>query len=88
MDHLEVKKAFGKKMGSNLQYEKGYSGNIRTWDEIHKYVEGLFIGTRTYFEGTLNGSYFTQKRHITVGLIVPGYRENPIPVPLRSCFFK
>lgn len=51
-------------------------------------VSGLFIGTRTYNQGTLEwigpdeGNAWRTTGTLEVGLIVPGPRLNPVPVPI------
>ena len=51
-----------------------------SWDK--RSVEGIYIGWRTYMNGILDVVDYVFKRDqsIKVALIVPGPRQNPIPV--------
>lgn len=69
---------------------KSGSGSwVNYWKSISKTVEGLFIGTRTLYDGVLrwtdyDGTYFQPTHHFEGGVLVPSKRGRPIKFPLDA----
>lgn len=89
MTKKEAKENFGKWVKSPVRFEKRFvTGTDSTqWTIIEKPVMGILIGTRTYQNGNTDygeGCHFTMTSCFEVGLVVPGWRNNPIPVPLKE----
>lgn len=93
MTKQEAKEAFGKRAESKVRMERRYvSGTIHDsnrWVSVPNPVRGVFIGVRAYWDGQYiveSGiQYFKQTEIVTVALIVPGWRNKPVPVPLGEC---
>jgi hypothetical protein len=67
--------------------------HIHRWEPIPIKNEGLFIGTRTLYNGEVEwaedtGSVFSPKSHFTAALVVPGPRRKPILVPMDAVKIK
>jgi len=63
--------------------------HLKYWARLPVKNEGLFIGTRTLYDGEVEwtegtGSVFYPKSHFTAALIVPGPRRKPILVPMDA----
>lgn len=89
MTKKEAKKAFGKRVKSPVRFEKRFvnGDDDRQWVIKKNPVVGVLIGTRTYKNGNTDygeGCCFTMTSCFEVGLIVTGWRNKPIPVPLKE----
>ena len=67
-----------------VQCAKGWRKVWYAPDWLKKSVNGIYIGFRTYQNGTVTwdeeGTYFTADEWIKVALIVEDARQKPIPV--------
>ena len=91
MTKQEAKDAFGKMVRSESRLIRRHlgDGNL-VWSREKIQTKGLLVGTRTlingkrYFDSTY-GWEFYPKEYISIALIVPNWRQNPVPVPLEDC---
>ncbi len=90
MTKKEAKENFGKWVKSPVRFEKNFlvTGiDSKQWAIVKKPVIGILIGTRTYRNGNTDygeGCHFTMTSCFEVGLIVPSWRNKPVPVPLKE----
>ncbi len=90
MTKQEAKENFGKIVESPIRFEKRFESghDSRQWVPIKKPITGVLIGVRTHLNGNTDygdGCHFTMIDHFQVALIVPGWRNKPVPVPLEDC---
>lgn len=89
MTKKEAKQNFGRKVRSEVWLERVKLTRTAEWLSRYSVVKGILIGVRTYSNGIIYkddyGISYTPSEKLTIALIVPSWRSNPVPVPLDDC---